>query len=59
MGRADEHNVSCARRHQLGPSENESTHHDLAELGIGLHQSQHMLMIKFYHLTRFGSTHLK
>ena len=55
----DEHNISHPGRHQLNPAENESTHQDLAELGIGLHQSQHVLAIKFDHLTRLGDTHSK
>ena len=59
MGRADEHSISHPGRHQLNPAEKESTHQDLAELGIGLHQSQHLLAIKFDHLTRLGDTHSK
>jgi len=57
MGRTDEHSISHPGRHQLNPAEKESTHDDLAEFGIGLHQRQHLLVIKFDHLTRLGDTH--
>jgi hypothetical protein len=45
--------------HQLNPTKNESTHHDLAEFGIGLHQGHQLLTIHLDRLTRLGDTHSK
>jgi len=56
MGRADKHNISDAGRHQLNPAEDERPHEDLAEFGIGLHQSHHALAIQLNHLAALGGT---
>ena len=39
--------IAHAGRYELSPPENESPHQDLAELGICLHESEHLLAVKF------------
>ena len=54
MCRSEEHDVTHTGRHQLNPAEDERAQQDLAELGIGLQQRQHLLPIELDHLARLG-----
>jgi hypothetical protein len=45
--------------HQLNPAEDERPHQDLAEFGIGLHQSHHALAIQVNHLAALEGTRSK
>src|SRR6187431_1236864 len=48
----DEHGVPEAAIDQLRPAENEGTHQDVAQLGVGLNDGEEMLPVDLDHLTR-------
>src|ERR1700680_563178 len=54
MRRSEEHDVTHAGRHQLNPAQDECSHQDFAELGIGLQQRQHLRTIELDHLAGLG-----
>ena len=46
VSRADEHNISIAARNQLEPAQDESAHHDLTQLAVGLNERQQRVAIE-------------
>ena len=54
MHRAYERDVPKLVSDQLHPPKDEGPHQNLAELGVGLHERQHMFAIQLDHLARFA-----
>ena len=57
--RSDQHDVTKTAGDQLNSTQDERPHEDLAQLGVGLHDSEQLLAIELDHLTGLGRTHAR